>query len=842
LGDCCRHTGNIQFLATAKGFRVYVTGTRILTPSYAENHMWTVAWIGFPATDFPKAFQAKAVGTAFVGSQSMADIQDGGSGLWQYMDADPRQGVYTKVDTHKVCALLASKYHRSPPKTVYVTSISAAETDVWGNVKFDPTKFHSSIGTLSINQQHNLHNTTKCGFKYHMGNGNVTFPKKNRWRVQYLGFTVIDCIVSDWTAYSPCTKTCVGGTQFRTRKVIQTPLRGGKACPPHEPGYYRQSRQCHMNDCVGKGKKQLCGGTTAKGHTDWRAYGTRGLVLEVGTAFCRFESATQYAVSVVGDTGHWVVQGSNAIAEASNARFKVIVYPRGGAGGSGATAAALVRVAKKNDWRLSWIGATGDNTGITDAHATGWRQAFWKDNAAAASAAAAASTSMSSSHHAAAARRTDYTLPHVLVADVDTTESKFFDKKAYPARPRLFTSLRGFTNQWRTQGSHVVYSPTRTSFRVYVQYDEAITPAQASAFKWQVAWIGTDSEHSGSSSSDWKDTKMLADAVPGGQGGRQGRGALGHLPAGVFIDVDTSAKGYHVNPTYVSALETPKSDWHPMGSAAAMYDPTQTSFRVYIATASIPSQMAAVAGNQFWDAALYAKDHSWTVNYIGYQGQSELCGDTTGAGFSTWKKFGSLGLYLDVNTMYCDFKKTPQYLTTVNGVNKSPLFGFMKGTTVMARSAKDSFRVIVYYPALTGYNLVQYATKYKWHLSWLADSGSSGGCTNPGHTGWKQAAVGWDGKKGSAWTRKALFVDVDTSPWGFVQAPRYFTMLHGAKDHYKTQGSNIVYFPTATGFRVYVVSNDSPVTAAQAEAKKWAISWMGGCGVWRVWSGVWSGV
>ena len=54
LDDCWRHTGNIQFLATAKGFRVYVTGTRILTPSYAENHMWTVAWIGFPATDFPR--------------------------------------------------------------------------------------------------------------------------------------------------------------------------------------------------------------------------------------------------------------------------------------------------------------------------------------------------------------------------------------------------------------------------------------------------------------------------------------------------------------------------------------------------------------------------------------------------------------------------------------------------------------------------------------------------------------------------------------------------------------------------------------------------------------------
>ena len=227
------------------------------------------------------------------------------------------------------------------------------------------------------------------------------------------------------------------------------------------------------------------------------------------------------------------------------------------------------------------------------------------------------------------------------------------------------------------------------------------------------------------------------------------------------------------------------------------------------------------------DAALFAKDHKWTVNYIGYEGQSELCGTTTGAGFTNWKKFGSLGLFLDVDTSYCDFKKVPQYLTTVNGVNQSPFFGFMKGTTVMASTATTTFRVIIYYPALTGYNLVQYATKYKWHLSWLADSGSSGGCTVKGSTGWKQATTGWEGTKNSAWTQKALYVDVDTAPWGFVQTPRYFTMMQGKKNHYKPQGSNIVFSPTASGFRVYAISNSKSITPAQAEAYQWAISWMG---------------
>ena len=197
-----------------------------------------------------------------------------------------------------------------PPETVYVTSIAADETNRWGNDVYDPSAYRVAMGTMSMDQQHNFRNSTQCGFRLHMGTGNLSFPRRNGWRVQYLGFTVVDCIVSDWTRYSACTKTCGGGTQFRTRRILQTPLRGGKPCPPDDPGYYRQSRRCKANDCVGNGVRKVCGGTTTKDHTEWKMYGTRGLVLDVGTAFCRFETATQYAVSIIGDDRHWQMAGA----------------------------------------------------------------------------------------------------------------------------------------------------------------------------------------------------------------------------------------------------------------------------------------------------------------------------------------------------------------------------------------------------------------------------------------------------------------------------------------------------------------------------------------------------
>ncbi|KAK0171438.1 hypothetical protein PV327_011310 [Microctonus hyperodae] len=41
-----------------------------------------------------------------------------------------------------------------------------------------------------------------------------------------------DCKISDWGAWSACSRSCGVGETQRTRKVTVKPRRGGKQCPP----------------------------------------------------------------------------------------------------------------------------------------------------------------------------------------------------------------------------------------------------------------------------------------------------------------------------------------------------------------------------------------------------------------------------------------------------------------------------------------------------------------------------------------------------------------------------------------------------------------------------------
>ena len=55
-----------------------------------------------------------------------------------------------------------------------------------------------------------------------------------------------DCIVSEnWSAWSNCTKTCGGGTQYRTKSILYPAKFGGKPCPP-----IRNERLCAQVPCL----------------------------------------------------------------------------------------------------------------------------------------------------------------------------------------------------------------------------------------------------------------------------------------------------------------------------------------------------------------------------------------------------------------------------------------------------------------------------------------------------------------------------------------------------------------------------------------------------------------
>jgi len=54
-----------------------------------------------------------------------------------------------------------------------------------------------------------------------------------------------DCVMSSWHPWSTCTKTCAHGHQHRDRSVVIQPQSGGKACPSN----YRESRGCSTEPC-----------------------------------------------------------------------------------------------------------------------------------------------------------------------------------------------------------------------------------------------------------------------------------------------------------------------------------------------------------------------------------------------------------------------------------------------------------------------------------------------------------------------------------------------------------------------------------------------------------------
>ena len=64
-------------------------------------------------------------------------------------------------------------------------------------------------------------------------------PLKNTKRCNTTACPV-DCAWSDWGEWSPCSKSCGGGTRTRTREIKQNAENGGKACP---------AKSTDMSDC-----------------------------------------------------------------------------------------------------------------------------------------------------------------------------------------------------------------------------------------------------------------------------------------------------------------------------------------------------------------------------------------------------------------------------------------------------------------------------------------------------------------------------------------------------------------------------------------------------------------
>jgi hypothetical protein len=130
-----------------------------------------------------------------------------------------------------------------------------------------------------------------------------------------------------------------------------------------------------------------------------------------------------------------------------------------------------------------------------------------------------------------------------------------------------------------------------------------------------------------------------------------------------------------------------------------------------------------------------------------------------------------------------------------NGIFAQAKHWQVTGTNAVSDESATHFRVILVHPHLRGLKLLHTAKKYNWQINWIANAGPNTGITDAEHTKWIASPE----------DNLSVFVDIKTDTCNYIATPRYFPAIHGAFEHYRTEGSHIVYLASRTGFRIYVV-------------------------------------
>ncbi|NXO34104.1 THS7B protein, partial [Locustella ochotensis] len=114
-----------------------------------------------------------------------------------------------------------------------------------------------------------------------------------------------DCVVSEWSPWSPCSHSCSSknaeGTQSRSRSILALPAEGGKACPPERA--LQEQRACNEQLCVHffweASPWSSCSedvlGTALNATSGWSGEATCGVGIQTRKVFCRKSSSGQVA-------------------------------------------------------------------------------------------------------------------------------------------------------------------------------------------------------------------------------------------------------------------------------------------------------------------------------------------------------------------------------------------------------------------------------------------------------------------------------------------------------------------------------------------------------------------
>jgi len=148
----------------------------------------------------------------------------------------------------------------------------------------------------------------------------------------------IDCVLSDWSAFSDCSHTCLRGLKTRTRIVMTSPTHGGAACSRHR----EETRECDAGPCPVNCRVSLWGHWSKCDATCGTGEMTRTRTVQVlhdkDGAKCPALTGTRECATnlcpvdcMVGPWGKWLAGPTNFNGHAQMIRSReVIVQPWAG--------------------------------------------------------------------------------------------------------------------------------------------------------------------------------------------------------------------------------------------------------------------------------------------------------------------------------------------------------------------------------------------------------------------------------------------------------------------------------------------------------------------------------
>lgn len=296
----------------------------------------------------------------------------------------------------------------------------------------------------------------------------------------------------------------------------------------------------------------------------------------------------------------------------------------------------------------------------------------------------------------------------------------------------------------------------------------------------------------------------------------------GYVIAGDTYSDDGDVNGSHVAPNYifpdfwvVKIDDKGIIEWQKAlgGSRADIaHSIEQTNDGTYIVAGLSQSNDGDVIGNHgLGDVWVVKLTTSSSVSVR--KGKYGWTGSTI-VGSTNWMKNDDSSIYVDVDTSLAGFTDTPLYFATLGGDYRQ---WEVDGINAIYYPTAQGFRIYLR-NELDNYLTPDNANERGWYIQWtgVPRTEKNAGSTVRGATDWKQ------------YSSNSIYIDIDTTKAEFIDTPLYFTSIGGDYRQWEVDGTNAIYSPTRTGFRIYLRDELSNyLTPELANQMGWKVQWIG---------------